>query len=223
MDMSAHEDVLETVAYMLMYLKYENPNSREYGRVVIETENTDQIGDGWNYLQWRGKTRSHDAIMNLALKTVCGCNLETIPGRLDVAFFADLMAPPRDPRKRDALRIMWRSAHVIATTLRAKRKGIQSVEPDSELDILMEEKIMEAEEQKVKIEPEVESEPAGGSVAHAVQEGGTDRPPRPRPSTTPLMPTAVKAVAVASTLAKAAQGLPQSSRNYEIQVDVKEN
>ena len=63
-------------SYMLMYLKYENPNSREYGRVVIETENTDQIGDGWNYLQWRGKARSHDAIMNLALKTVCRCNFD---------------------------------------------------------------------------------------------------------------------------------------------------
>ena len=51
MDMAAHEDVLETVAYMLMYLKYENPHSNKYGRVVIEADNTDQIGEGWNYFQ----------------------------------------------------------------------------------------------------------------------------------------------------------------------------
>ena len=112
--------------------------------------------------------------MNLALITICGCEIEDVPGRLDVAFFADLMAPPRDPRESDALRIMWRSAHVIASTLRAKLRGFPSVEQDSQLDIWMQQGIIDAKEQHVKVEPEVEIEPAGGSVAQASQDQSTD-------------------------------------------------
>ena len=190
---------------------------------MIKAENTDHIDDEWDYFRWTRRTASHDAIMNLALSTICGCTIDDVLGRLDVAFFADLMAPPRDPRERDALRMMWRSAHVIASTLRAKLRGFPSVEQDSQLDIWMQQGTIEAEEQHVKVEPEMEIEPAGGSAAQVSQDQSTERTTRRRPSTAPLMATAVKAAAVASTLTRTAQGLPQSSRSYEIQVDVKEN
>ena len=50
LDMIAREDLLETVAYLVLYLKYVNPNSREFARVNIQAEITDNIGPNGSYL-----------------------------------------------------------------------------------------------------------------------------------------------------------------------------
>ena len=75
--------------------------------------------------------------MDLVLETACGCTMDTLPGRWDMAFPANLMATPPDPLKTNSLRTMWRTAHVIARTIRDNQAGIDCVEKDSELDHML--------------------------------------------------------------------------------------
>ena len=56
--MMAHEDLLEIVAYLVLYLKYVNLDSKEFGHVDIRPEVTDNIGPSWSYLDWRGRNTS---------------------------------------------------------------------------------------------------------------------------------------------------------------------
>ena len=91
-------------------------------------------------------------------------------------------------------------------------------------------------EQQAKLEPEVEEEPAGGSSAGKAKTKESTGPAalvsqidrtttsaRAKASTSVRIPTAAKAAAVVSTLSDIAKAMPQSRRNYEIQVDIKEN